>query len=42
MENKKLIQEYLKFKKDCVDEGMFILNEILRLFKIKKELNQDA
>lgn len=35
MEIKELIQQYIEFKNECVENKIFDLEEILELFKIK-------
>jgi len=35
MANKKLnINDYLRFKEECVEEGIFDINEIIKLFEV--------
>ena len=38
--NLELIEAYLKFKRDCLEKGMFNLDEIFDLFKYSEELKQ--
>ena len=38
--NKELIKKYVAFKENCIAEGIFDVNEILDLFKIR-ELMKD-
>ena len=37
MKNQTIINDYLKFKEECVDKGIFDKEEIFTLYQIKLE-----